>query len=133
MPTLSAACRTTDITPVHSSAKSAGPPQMRCTSATGSVSRALIVWVAPSSSASLRRLSWRSTAMIVVAGVSRAASTAERPTAPAPYTTMLAPGPGRQVLSTAPAPVETPQASGPSSSSGASCGTTTSASAQVSE
>jgi len=43
-----------------------------------------------------------STAMIVVAAVSRAASTAERPTAPAPNTAMLSPGWGRSTFSTVP-------------------------------
>ncbi len=71
---------------MQSRLKSAGPPQISCTDATGSTPAAdtSIVSVAPSSRASDSRDASRSTAMIDVAGVSRAAITAESPTAPAP-------------------------------------------------
>ena len=71
---------------VPQDAKSAGPPQISWTEATGSVAGpdTLIVSVAPSSRASRSREGTRSTAMMVVAPVSRAAITAASPTAPAP-------------------------------------------------
>jgi hypothetical protein len=84
MPTESIVCRSTEITPVQSSAASAGPPQMSVTAPTGSVSVASTVWVAPRSEASRSRAGCRSTAMIVVAGEHRAAITAASPTVPAP-------------------------------------------------
>ena len=56
---------------------------------------------------------------------SRAASSADRPTAPVPKIAMLDPAGGASALNTAPAPVERPQASGPSSSIGASSATLT--------
>ena len=68
---------------MHSSAKSAGPPQISLTASTG-FSRASTVWVAPSSFANLSRPGWRSIATIVVAPVHCAAITAASPTEPAP-------------------------------------------------
>jgi hypothetical protein len=135
MPTESAACRSTSTLPVQSRLKSAGPAQISCTAATGSAPGAdtSIVSVAPSSRASDSRDATRSTAMIDVAGVSRAAITAESPTAPAPYITTDDPAPGRSAFSTAPAPVEIPQASGPSSATSADGSTTTSARAAQTE
>ena len=67
-------------------AKSAGPPQISCTAATGSVpaTDTSIVSVAPSERASASRDGSRSTAIMDVAPVSRAAITADSPTAPAP-------------------------------------------------
>src|SRR5699024_12857322 len=53
--------------------------------------------------------------MMVVAGVLRAAMMADKPTAPAPMTTIDSPGSGFAVLNTAPAPVVMQQASGPRS------------------
>lgn len=127
MPTESAACRTTSMTPVHSRLASAGPSQISCTAATGSTPAATsIVSVAPSSRASRSRDASRSTATIVVAPVSRAAITAESPTAPAPNTTTEEPTGGRSALSTAPAPVPIPQARGPRIATGASAATGTS-------
>ncbi|GAA2994003.1 hypothetical protein GCM10020229_03120 [Kitasatospora albolonga] len=55
--------------------------------------------------------------------MSRAASRAASPTAPAPNTTRVEPGSGRSTLSTAPAPVCTPQPNGASSSGGRPPGT----------
>ena len=54
-----------------------------------------------------------------------AAITAERPTAPAPATTTVLPGPGLSTFHTAPTPVCTPQPSGASVSSGAAGSTLT--------
>src|SRR3984957_20212217 len=86
MPTESAACRSTETLPVQSRLKSAGPPQMSWTDATGSTPGAdtSIVSVAPNSRASASRDASRSTAMIEDAGDSRAAITAESPTGPGP-------------------------------------------------
>jgi len=85
MPTDAAACWSTATTPAQSMLKSAGPPQISCTAATGSAPPdTSMVSVAPSSRASESRDASRSTAMIEVAPVSRAAITADSPTAPAP-------------------------------------------------
>src|SRR6201996_8403886 len=127
IPTESAACRSTLTSPAQSKLRSAGPPQISCTAATGSTSGedTLIVSVAPSSAASASRETSLSTAMMCVAAVSRAAMIADSPTAPDPYTTIDDPAKGRSALSTAPAPVEIPQARGPSSDTSTSAGTGT--------
>ena len=66
MPTEAAACCSTATFPAQSMAKSAGPPQISCTAATGSAPGAdtSIVSVAPSSRASASRDASRSTAMM---------------------------------------------------------------------
>jgi hypothetical protein len=86
---------------------------------------AWIVSVAPNSVARDRRDSTLSMAMMRVHPRSRAANSAERPTAPVPKMAMLVPAAGDSALNTAPAPVEMPQARGPSSSTGASSATLT--------
>ena len=134
MPTVSARCSITGITPVQSKAKSTVEPVIFADLARrGRVERELIVCVAPNSCAISRRLSWTSAAMIFVTPELRAAMIAASPTAPTPTMSTESPSRGRASLSTAPAPVARPQARGPRSSSGASPGTFTSASAVVIE
>src|ERR1700733_8732567 len=81
--------------------------------------------VAPSSVASVRLLSCRSTAMTDAASRTTAAITADRPTAPAPVMTTVDPGWTSSEFNTAPAPVWMPQPSGPTSSTGAPGGSLT--------
>ncbi len=77
-----------------------------------------MTWVAPSLRARSSRWGRTSTATIRWAGVRAAAITAESPTAPAPATTTVLPGPGLSTFHTAPTPVCTPQPSGARISSG---------------
>jgi hypothetical protein len=112
--------------PVHSSVKSTpSPPVSSRRASTGSVTVASMVSVAPNSVASDSRDGTRSMATIRVQPRSRAASSADRPTAPVPKIAMLEPAGGASALNTAPAPVDSPQARGPSSSMGASGATLT--------
>src|SRR6516225_3030471 len=76
------------------------PPVISLTRETPSSPRSVTMSVAPNSSASFCRASWRLIAMIRSAPSSRAASTASRPTAPSPtIATVL---PGRTSAATAP-------------------------------
>ena len=110
---LSTDWRSTCTLPVVSMTPSQpAPPVISAIRAGKSSVEASTTWVAPSLRARSSRWGTTSTATIRWAGVSAAAITAERPTAPAPATTTVLPGPGLSTFHTAPTPVCTPQPSG---------------------
>ena len=89
--------RSTGTAPVVSTTPSTpAPPVSAVTVSARPGPVVLTVWVAPSSFASSSRAATRSITTMFVAGVSLAASTAERPTAPAPVIRMRGAGAGRE-------------------------------------
>ena len=92
------------------------PSVSACTPSTASLSRELIVWVAPKPLAHSSFRSSTSTAMIVDAPASRAPAMAALPTPPQPITAIESPRPTLPVLIAAPMPAITPQPSSPATS-----------------